>query len=596
MFRIKKVYLTYLLIIVSTICTAQSYRIDSLLEILDKQQGVERMKTLRDLSKTYLNNSVEDAIKYANELLMLAEKEGNLKYLDGAYSFLGEAYFYRDDIDRSIKYFEKFLETNIQQKDIDGIATAYNNLGIVYRYIENYETSIQYYLESLAIKEKLKDTTGISNTLNNIGVLYFHMENYTNALNYYSRSYELELKVDNKSGIATSLLNIGEVYSYLTQYKEALSRFEQSIQIAKKNDDMHTLEVNYKCLYEMYKRKVDFQKALYYHEMYTELRNDRLSQESRKEIAELEIQYETKQKEKEIELLNKQNHLNRIIILILSISFLVFIFLIVLLIKQGKAKKIALKMLSGKNEQITLQSEDLNKLNNTKDKFFSIISHDLKGMIGGFNTQTEFLADDFNNLEQKDIHDQIVRINQSSKNLYALLENLLEWSKTQTGSIKVQPEKFNLKNSIEDILRLFSEQMSDKKVMGKVKIDSEINVFADKNMVNTILRNLITNAIKFSYPDSEFTISAVNKNELVQIEVMDQGTGISSKNLERLFRIDQSFSNRGTHEERGSGLGLLICKEFVELNEGKIWVESKAEDRSANINGGSKFIFTLKKA
>jgi signal transduction histidine kinase len=153
----------------------------------------------------------------------------------------------------------------------------------------------------------------------------------------------------------------------------------------------------------------------------------------------------------------------------------------------------------------------------------------------------------------------------------------------------VVPEKFELKKMVESILPLFKELMLEKKINSIISMDSNIEVFADKNMVSTVFRNLITNAIKFSHPDSSFTIRAFNDKGIVQIEVIDHGIGISNKNLEKLFRIDQSFSNYGTNKEKGSGLGLIICKEFVKLNQGKIWVDSK-------LGKGSSFKFTLKSA
>lgn len=590
MLNINKILLLTLFIFISCISwSQQSSKIDSLQRVLKNKQGADRMDCLRQLSKEYMNNSVEEAIKYASELLLIAEKEGDLKYLDLASSFLGEAYFYMDEIDKSIEFFEKFLEINIEQDDIDGIAAAYNNLGIVYRYIEKYETAIQYYLESLAIKEKLKDTAGLSTTLNNIGVLYFHMENYQDALDYYNRSYDLEKKLHNKAGIATSLLNIGEVQGMLNNYSKALSCFQQSIEISEQIKDNYTLEINYKCLYNMYKQKINFQKALYYYELYTELKNERLSQESRKEVAELEIQYETAKKEKEISLLNRQNELGRTIIFVLSGGFLVITILLFLLHRQGREKKKALQLLSVKNRKITEQTKSLNRLNITKDKFFSIISHDLKSTIGGFMAQTEFLADDFKNQPPDNMHDLIIKMNHSSQQLYRLLENLLEWSKAQTGSIKVQPESFSPKKLIEEILPLFNDLMQEKKITAIVKINPDIKVFADVNMISTVFRNLITNAIKFSHPNSKFKIASKIQQGFAEFEVADQGVGISKKNQEKLFNIDQSFTTQGTKHEKGSGLGLIICKEFIELNQGKIWVESIP-------GSGSVFKFTLKLA
>ena len=592
MLKKTKLLLAFFFIITSVIASANITKIDSLLEVLENKEGIQRMDILHEITDEYMNSSLEDAIIYASELLSLAEENDNLKYIDLASSCLGEAYFHLDKIEKSIEFFEIFLEINKKQNDIDGLGMAYNNLGIVYRYIEKHETAIQYYLKSLSIKEKLKDTAGISNTQNNIGVLYFHMKDYNKALEFYTKSYNLEDKFNNKAGVAISLLNIGEIHGYLNNYNEALSYFNRSINICEEIDDKYILEDNYKCLYEMYKRKINFQKALYYYELYTELGNNRLNQESKSEIAELEVQYETKKKEKEIELLNKENLLGRTIIIILVIASIIFIFLMILLNKQGKAKKKALDLLSVRNNKITEQSKTLEKLNNTKDKFFSIISHDLKGAIGGFLSQTDFLAEDFEYLSPKDTHELIIKMKQSSKQLYELLENLLEWAQTQTDSIKINPKKFNLKVLVDSILPMYKELMDEKKIVSIVKIKPDINVFADLNMISTVFRNLIANAIKFSYPNSNFTIEAIIANNLVQVEISDEGVGISKKDRQKLFKIDQSFSNPGTNQERGSGLGLIICKEFIEMNQGKIWVESNNMDQAK----GSSFKFTLKPA
>ncbi|MEE4197117.1 MAG: tetratricopeptide repeat-containing sensor histidine kinase [Bacteroidales bacterium] len=561
--------------------------VDSLLKELEKSSGEKRMDILRQLSLEYLNSSMEEAIKYASELLKIAEEEENLKFMDLSTSFLGEAYFYMDDIDKSIEYFEKFLAINQKQHDIDGIGTAYNNLGIVYRFIEEYDKAIKYYLESLKIKQRLQDSAGISNTLNNIGVLYFHMRKYNHALDYYQQSLEIEKHLNNKNGIATSLLNIGELYCKQNNPGKAKDYLNRSIKIAETIGDMHTLEINYRCFYDLYKNTGNFEHALHYFEQYNNLKNSRLSQEAKKEIAELEIQYETRKKQEEIELLNKQNRSKRFIIISLSVVFILFLLMIYLLNRQVRAKNKALSLLSSQNQQIKEQSEKLDQLNNTKDKFFSIISHDLKGAIGGFLSQTQFLAEDFDHLDKKDSYDLIKMMKYSSEQLYSLLENLLEWSRTQTGSIRFQPEKFNLSKLTENIVSLFKTPMQEKEIQAKIAIDPSIEVFADINMIATVMRNLIMNSIKFSHPQSSFSVTAKRVNDYAEIEITDEGIGISDKDQQKLFRIDQSFSNPGTNREKGSGLGLILCKEFIEKNEGTIFVESEP-------GKGSIIRFTLK--
>lgn len=582
----KKLGSYIILFLISFNLQANQSTADSLLKILQESEGDQRMEILNQLSKEYMDNSVDKSLVYANELLKLAQQDNNSKYLKLSFALLGELYFYVDDISKSLMYFEKQLVKCTEQKDSTGISNAYNNLGIAYRYNKEYKKSIDCYLKSLNIKEIQNDQKGICKTLNNLGVVYFHLNDYYKALEYYKRSLKIEKKIGNQSGIATSLVNIGEVYSKLNEFDKALSHFQESIEISEEINNLHTLEVNYFCLYEMYKQKTDFRESLYYYELFTDLKNERLSQETKREIAELEINYKTNEKQREIELLNHKNKSKQLFIIILLLASFIFIVLIILFINQINKRKKAFKLLRDKNQMIMKQSESLNNLNKTKDKFFSIISHDLKGAIGGFLHQTEFLAEDFSSLSPNDMHDLLKKMNQSSKQLYSLLENLLQWSRTQTGKIQPKKEKFNLNELVENTILIFKSHLKEKELSAQISISKDIYVFADFNMINTVFRNIVHNAIKFSNPNSTIYINSKLAGSEVQIAIKDEGVGMQRKDIEKLFDVGQSFSNPGTNRERGSGLGLIICKDFIELNGGKIWVKS-------NPDQGSEFIFTL---
>ena len=174
----------------------------------------------------------------------------------------------------------------------------------------------------------------------------------------------------------------------------------------------------------------------------------------------------------------------------------------------------------------------------------------------------------------------------SSRSAFTLLENLMQWAKTQTGDISFNPQTIFINDMINSVVQLLSGNAFKKNIVIEVDVKKEDSIYADTTLLSTILRNLLTNAIKFSYSNSKIIVSAMRKENFQIISITDFGTGIDSVNLEKIFRIDSKFSKPGTNNEKGSGLGLILCKEFVELQGGCIWVESE-------LKKGSTFSFTL---
>lgn len=230
--------------------------------------------------------------------------------------------------------------------------------------------------------------------------------------------------------------------------------------------------------------------------------------------------------------------------------------------------------------------KDNDDINLGVNKFFSIIAHDLKSPLSGLIGFTEILNNEFDQLTEIEKKEFIGHAFIAAKNLNALLENLLDWSRIQIGGILIKPEILKVSSVVDDIINLFTQNAYSKKIYFNQKIDPYIKVIADKNSLDTILRNLISNAIKFSHDNSTVTISADVEGDFVRISVEDNGTGISADDLQKLFRVDLNYTTIGTSKERGTGLGLLICKDLVEKNGGRIWAES-------SIGKGTKMIFTL---
>jgi len=237
-------------------------------------------------------------------------------------------------------------------------------------------------------------------------------------------------------------------------------------------------------------------------------------------------------------------------------------------------------------QEIKIKNEELIKLNAEKDKFFSIIAHDLRSPFTGFLGITEIMVTDMDRFTLDDFRKFAGDLNLEANNLYRLLTNLLDWAKMQTGLTDFNPDKLSLKGIAEDCFQLFNERAKKKGIDMEEAIPEDIFVMADKSMLNTIIRNLISNALKYTRKGGRISISAKNLIDKVEISIKDTGIGMGEELIKNLFKIDKKTSRKGTDDEPSTRLGLLLCKEFIEKHTGLITVESKE-------GKGSEFVFSL---
>lgn len=237
--------------------------------------------------------------------------------------------------------------------------------------------------------------------------------------------------------------------------------------------------------------------------------------------------------------------------------------------------------LSEKNLQIEKQKQQLLELNATKDKFFSIIAHDLINPFSSLMGFSSILYEKFDTYSPNLLKEMIGHMHQTSKQTYDLLQDLLQWSRAQSGMLKNKPIKLGLDEIVIDNIELVKNRSLNKNIEISKSIPSKLHVFGDHNMINTIIRNLISNAIKFT-PEGgriDFSVDEAggtqDKKDFIVLKVSDTGVGISAERLSKLFKIEESTSTVGTRDEAGTGLGLILCKEFIEKMAGEIWVESE---------------------
>jgi len=238
-------------------------------------------------------------------------------------------------------------------------------------------------------------------------------------------------------------------------------------------------------------------------------------------------------------------------------------------------------------DEIKLKNEQLQKTNSEKDKFFSIISHDIRGPLSGLMGLTKMLSEDIKYFNSKKIQDIATLMNESSITLYRFIENFLEWSRMQMKIFTFSPKMYNIKNLSDNAINNIKYNSEKKTIVVHNEIPDNLEIFVDENMISSVLRNLISNALKFTPKGGEITITSAQLiDKSIKISISDTGIGMNKKTLDKLFQIDQKVSSPGTEDEPGTGLGLLLCKEFVEKHGGKIWAESEE-------GKGSTFSFTI---
>ena len=258
-------------------------------------------------------------------------------------------------------------------------------------------------------------------------------------------------------------------------------------------------------------------------------------------------------------------------------------------IKEWEAELILAKKELVFQAELILANKELKQslqLNSDKDLFISILAHDLRSPFNALLGLSELLSENLRQYNINEIENLVNHIRNSAQNTYILLEDILMWVRTQTGKISFEPQKLNFADICKDILEILKPSANAKKITINYSVTDEINIYADIDMLKTVLRNLVTNAIKFTNKNGAISINAVENSGNVTISVSDNGIGISQDNLAKLFDISKVLTTKGTAEETGTGLGLLLCKEFVEKHGGKIWVKSE-------VGKGSDFRFAL---
>lgn len=506
---------------------------------------------------------------------------------------LGRVHTKADSTEEAFDNYTELLKLARKSRQEKRKADALFYLGILNMRKNTYDTALAQHKEALQIKRSLRDKAGEVISLNMIGDLYLTVKNTERALANYTAALEISQALKDDDAIATSYNNAGKLYYSQKNYQRAIANFELGLQKAQQARNPEQMKISTAYLSQAHKEAGDFQKSLQYLEQSIEIEAMIQREKDERKLLDMESTSVLASKEQAIDKLEAKRiaHEKQLAderrtryFLFAVIGLAVIVAGLVYYLYRSKQRTNL--VLQAANEKITQQNLQLQQLNATKDKFFSIISHDLKGPLNSLTSFSGLLINYFDSLSKEEIQSLAKDLDKSLKNLFALLENLLEWSRSQTGAIEFKPEPFDLSELIRENIDLLHAQASAKEIRLVYPSPQPVTVMAHKNSVTTVIRNLISNAIKFTPPGGTITLSATNSSEEALVSIADSGVGMSREVMDKLFRIDAKHSTKGTADEKGTGLGLVLCKDFIEKNHGNIGVQSEE-------GKGSTFYFTL---
>ncbi|MGQ8338017.1 tetratricopeptide repeat-containing sensor histidine kinase [Sunxiuqinia sp. A32] len=543
----------------------------------------------------YYTGEYNIAIENLYKALKTFNKIGNKDEEAHVYSNIAMVYSRIKDYSLAAENYRMASLINMSIEDKGSLSVNYNGLGVTYYNLEKYDSSKVYYNKALQLFKELGNQQRQAIALNNIANIYVNSGDSLNqALSYYEEALHVFRDLKDTRNVAFVMEGLGSVYRELGDYNSALSVFQECLYLVNAHKFGYYLsQLVYSDIALTYEKMGRITDAYNAYKLYN-LYNDSLLQEERMDqVAELGKKYEIEKKEAEIDRLNALQQVHELqisrdkqvrgfgiimIILLLVITFIVSIGYL--------DKRKTNQLLSIKNSHIEKQRKELEKINASKNKFFSIIAHDLKNPFHTVMGYSYLMHKEYKRFKDDEREKYAADIYRSTHSIFRLLQNLLDWSRSQTGRLNFEPRQFVLADLYESTSGLIKPTADSKNIKLVSKIDQGLIAFADPMMIETILRNLISNAIKFTREDGWVKTVALSQNEKLLICVEDNGIGIKPNDLKKLFKIDSKIKSKGTNNEDGSGLGLILCKEFVEKNGGSIWVESK-------LGEGSKFWFTI---
>jgi len=599
---------------------AQPSEIDSLENLLrNKSPDSSRVLLLCDLANKYLTNRPPMSRQYAEEALTLSQ---NLNFKAGemlALNRLGEYEFRQSNYARAVEFLTRSLKLAEDLHDSLAIAREYRILGIVNTFgFKQYDKALKYQLLALSYYEKKKDMRSVASlcgnvswnyaitrqnleeahrlasrgiriadsldvdqlksyNYNSLGLIFMQKDLPDSALYYLDKSNDIARKISDRGVISYNNIIKGNIYLRLKDFRKALAVFSLSEKESSELNSREVLKDSYNGLAMTYEALGNYPQAYQYLTKFTKLKDSLLNWETTQKT--LMLEYELNEQKRAVKISElehaafRANREKEIYTAMLSVLISSLLIIIILVVRNNRQRRRANEILTEKNAEIAEHNVKLKEANEIKDKLFFIIGHDLRGPLSSLKSLLGLVGrNEVSNEEFKLLAPQL---NQNVVGISETLENLLQWSGSQMHGWQHEPVDFHLYPVIEKVINLFAEFALRKKITVISELDRDLRVHADQNQIELVFRNLIHNAIKFTSDGGQIKISVFNHSDLIRIDITDTGIGIGEAQLASLFDEPGIRNTRGTKGERGTGLGLTLCKEMISTNGGQISVTSQ---------------------
>ncbi len=581
---------------------------------INHQKGI--LKSLSFLGVVAINEANHPlALQYFLEALEIATAQNNMVEVAYTYNNLGKLYYNEKNAMLYRQYYQKALDAARKTNDADVLAYSLRNVAFVYEYEKKYDKALFYHKEALKIREKLQKETYLISALQLTGACYTMVNEYDSAFQCFNKALSIAVHYHTILDRADVFNAKARAFRRMHQYDSALLNALKGYEIAKKQNAWEWLRISAEILYDIHKDKKEYDKALDYHVVWAAYRDSILSEGQLMKIQQLNLKYEFEQKERERILAEQREdvlqeealHRQKLYLAMAMVALLAVIFIALLVSRSNWQRKKHNELLLQKNQEIETQKTEiqtqhdaleqqtallaeqtkaLQAANNVKTKMFSIIGHDLKSPFATLQGALPLLADgEFTPAEKAAILGNVTRMVDTSADM---LDNLLQWAKAEMQNSKPQSVVIEVRKTVQSKVNLYTEIARQKNITIANEVQAELKVYADQNQMLLIIRNLLGNAVKFTPEGGEIKVKSRELDDFVEIAVADNGIGMNEETRRKIFRKDSTFTTQGTAGEKGTGLGLMLCKEFTEANGGKIWVESTQ-------GKGTTFYFSLPK-
>ncbi|MGF7073291.1 two-component system sensor histidine kinase/response regulator [Mucilaginibacter sp. 3215] len=535
-----------------------------------------------------------EALNSHLQCLRISEKLGMEGLSGNEYNNIAGLYTSMEDYSKALYYNQQAYNIALKQNDSahEGTFSPLVNIGEIFKKKGKPDSAIAYNSKALAIAQRIKNPIYIAATMYNIAENYITKKNYRLAEDYLNKALDIAQKAGDDEDVAYCHGGLALTSYYTGKYNSSTLYAQKALEESKRSGIVELIQTAYNVLYLTLKKTGNYKQALYYRNLEVAL-NDSLKTEQRlKTIKNMQSVYELEKKEQQIDLLNKnkiigQKELEKVSLKrdILTAGTILLVLLAFILLRNYMQKKKLSEQLALQNKNISEQNLHLEELVHVKDRLFSIIGHDLRGPIHTISHMMDIVKEKSLSEEESDYW--IEKIDETLIITSSLVENLLYWAKSQLDGIQLNPAGFDLRKLIDQNVMLLKQRAAEKKVViTSEEMAEPVMVFGDETMIDIVIRNLLENAVKFSKAGDHVTVTAEKSEAFAILKIRDNGKGIPEEAQSKIFNKYTSYTTFGTASEKGSGLGLLLCKELVERNNGTIWFESKA-------GIGSTFCFTV---